>query len=346
MTTPRKDHPPTTSESEQALRAMLYRATEDPDPSLAAWVQHRVVTSAESSPVIEGRSSGKVDFRARPRVLRALTIGATALVTAGVLIGGTVFLTNRRSNDVVIASTPTASEVGVRFDLDLMKTAPKDRINPASGPSLDLVTLKDGAAQQVTPGEGWSFLQGGQQRDNSAFLTATGPSAARLFDPTGGRLRLQFTSKKSLDQRTVSTGRNGRVYLQLTSNDAAAQGGDPGIADLLKVTLMIDPEIGPYLSISVAGVNASHALTDEQQRAFDSGRRVSIEVVWANGAARTSLNGTQLGELTFDPRSVKEATSVMAARLSIGASADYGAGFFSVFDDAIETISLESATES
>jgi hypothetical protein len=351
MNTPGKDRP--SAGSEQSLRSMLERATADPDPSLEARVQRRVA-AANDAPLAtmttETKLRRSVDFDAKPRrMLRALTISATALVSVAVVVGATLFVTNRTNNTVVAGSTSTPATSAVRLDLDLRNTAPQTRITPRSGPALDLVVVNQGKAQQASPGVGWSFLQGGQQRDNAAFLTVTGPAAARLFDPSGGRLSIGFTSQSSLDQRTVTTGRNSRTYVQLTSDDTASQNGDPGPADLLKVALMIDPEIGPYLSVSVAGANTTHALTEAQQQAFDAGRRVMIDVSWADGLAKILLNEAVISELSFDPRlaatAISSATTSAAASLSIGASADYGAGYFSVADDALETIRIESATE-
>jgi hypothetical protein len=341
-------------DSDQSFRTMLERATDDPDTTLAARVQQRIQEGVHTSTLAASNASSPSNLIAREsrpnRSRRVLAFGAAALISTVSLIGGAVTFMSRPERTIVVATPPTQPTLAIQaLDLDLTRLRPEPRVVPRRGPALDLVVTNRGSVQQTKLGQGWTFLNGGQQRNDTAYLTVTGRNAAGLFKPNGGRLSITFTSQRSLDVRRVKTGRNVRTYVQLTSDDTASQRGDPLPSDLVRLSLSIDPEIGPYLTIGVAGVSTTHALTVGQQRAFDSGKRVVLDVVWANGSATAWLNGVTVATLNFDADLVdlvKSAASDTRARLSIGASADFGGGYFSVLDDRLEKIQIESATES
>jgi hypothetical protein len=352
MNTLGEDYP--AEDSDQSFRTMLDRATDDPDTTLAARVQQRIQEGVHTPTLSTTNASSPSKLIAREsrpnRSQRVIAFGAAALISAASLVGGAATFLSRPERNIVVATPPTQATQPTQaiqaLDLDLTRLRPEPRVVPSRGPALDLVVTNRGGVQQTKLGQGWTFLRGGQQRKDTAYLTVTGPNAAGLFKPNGGRLSITFTSQRSLEAREVKTGRNTRMYVQLTSDDTASQRGDPLPSDLVRLSLSIDPEIGPYLTIGVAGVSTTHALTAAQQRAFDSGKRVVLDVVWASGSATTRLNGVTVATLNFDADLVEPAALATRARLSIGASADFGGGYFSVLDDRLEKIEIESATES
>jgi hypothetical protein len=220
-----------------------------------------------------------------------------------------------------VTSVPSSSVLDVRFGA-LPKVVDGATIVPNVGPPLRVDQRGTGSIEAVAGG-GWRFLPGGQQRYDYAVITKVGADVQALV-PVTGKAVATFVPLVSMTGRSVPTGRNIQTWFEVVSEE----GPDHPV---LSMSLQVDPEIGPYLAATIQGVNVEHTLTDAEQSEFDAGRTVQLAAEWTGSEGRLTLNGRLIAKVALPgPGIVWKPT----ARLSIGGSATWGGGYFSVHDDA------------
>ncbi len=335
------------------LKSLLRRSTEDPPADLARRVRRHVETSQSESRFRRSISSGQLrnpTTSAGRNLQRLVVLGSmvaviafVALAVSGVLSKG---VPSTKPVGVAIGPIDTARSTTLDLRLDTLTISPSGTpaksVAPAVGPDLAVVVRGRGRIEAPTDGAGGrQFLVGGQQSADTAFLTATGANVRSLFSPIGGRLTIDMMPLADLQKRTTSTGRNIVAFVQVVADDSPKTDADRAIANLLSVTLSIAPEIGPYLSVNLNGASHSYPIPPELQPAFSAGRSLKLGVRWARGDAQLLVNDTTVDTFAY-PTVQRELTA--RARLSIGASADFGAGFFSAHEDSLQKIVISSAT--
>jgi hypothetical protein len=279
---------------------------------------------------------------------RLVVLGSMIAVIAFVAIAASGRLGDRQTPKPTKAVFgPVDVALSTQLDLELNALTisatgqtPKT-IKPSRGPQLAVVVR--GSGRVDAPGdktEGRRFLFGGNQSTNTAFLTSRGTRLGSLFSPIGGQLSIETTSLVDLNQRTSPMGRNDAIYLQFVGDDQPRTDSERLATHLLGVVLVIDPVIGPYLSVTLNGGGHSYLISAKQRLAFSSGRNVVLGLRWARGEAKLLINNKVVDTFAY-PTAPKVVTR--RARLSIGASADFGAGLFAAHDDSLRHIFLSSA---
>jgi hypothetical protein len=202
-------------------------------------------------------------------------------------------------------------------------------VTPSIGPTLGVVARGTGSV--TAAGTNRYFPQGGQQNSNTAFIGKANPSSA-LIDGAAGSLTIVSVSRTTLASRTSVAGRNASVLFHVVSrNDNVAA------SDVAKVNLVTDSGTTPSLVFTVNGTSTTTLLTGPSAAAFNSGVRSTIALNWAAGTATAKLNGTTLATWTIPTTAT---TWGAGAFLTVGASADYGGGYFSALHDALERITV------
>ncbi|MFV0259649.1 MAG: hypothetical protein ACK5PP_14530 [Acidimicrobiales bacterium] len=220
---------------------------------------------------------------------------------------------------------------GARLSLDL-SSVPEGAANgrtvtPTVGPSLTVERV--GAGTIAASGQGRVFGPGGQQRSDYAIVTRVGADVADLL-PATGRASVTFTPRVDVLERSVPTGRNIHTWFQIVSE----AGPDQLVTG---VSLQVDPEIGPYLSGAIQGTDWEHTLSSAEITELSAGRPATISLTWASGQGRVLLNGGVMTSFPLDPAPVTWRSS---ARISVGGSATWGAGYFATHDDAIRRFEI------
>ncbi len=314
-------------------------------PSAQAAAAARTVIDAE--PV-------RVKFNAPERLRRRRTLvfaGSLASILVGLL--GIRFALGLADTKVVVADQPTSSPLPPRadelervFDLDLTDRSvannQTDRVIPAVGPALSIVRRGTGTNSNNTEFGGQTFGRGGQQRDNTSFLTATGKDVADLVSLRNGALRVEVTPLKSVSELRVDSGRNFRTYVHVVSDENGTQNGQEKINELLVVSMGVDPDGNVLLMASVNNSNGIITLDAAQQKLFDAGKKLTIDLRWSNGKSTILLNGKTVGTADY---SLAHPLATSTARLTVGAAADYEGGYFSSADHVVQRIVLQRATE-
>ncbi len=127
--------------------------------------------------------------------------------------------------------------------------------------------------------------------------------------------------------------------MHVVADDTAADnGGDPKPQELLLVQMGIDPDKRVLRVASVNNNDASVVLSEEQQKMFAAGQTVTIRLRWESGTSTLTINNWVAG--TF-PYRMEGPNITDRARLSIGASADYGGGYFSSADHLFNHVVFE-----
>ncbi|MFV0523162.1 MAG: hypothetical protein ACK5RL_01535 [Acidimicrobiales bacterium] len=229
------------------------------------------------------------------------------------------------------ATTATVPASGTRLALDL-GAVPRDAANgrtvhPSVGPALTVE--RAGAGTIETDGQGRVFGPGGQQRTDYAIVTLVGADVADLI-PASGRATVTFTPRVDVLSRTVTTGRNIHTWFEIVSE----AGPDQLVTG---VSLQVDPEIGPYLSGAVQGTRWEHTLSSPEIAELASGRSATLTLTWTAGQGRVLLNGRAVTSFSLDRGPVTWRSS---ARLSVGGSATWGAGYFTTHDDAVRRFEI------
>ena len=229
-------------------------------------------------------------------------------------------------------TAPAPSSPRLRLDLAVVPPGAGNGtpVQPTAGPALHVEQVGAGAitAAVGVPG-GRSFVPGGQQRTDYAVLTRVGADVAALA-PATGRVTISFTSLGGLDERVSPTGRNIHTWYELVSAEGAAN-------LVTGVSLQIDPEIGPYFSVAIAGTHGEYTLSAADRADFAAGRPVTIALEWTTTTGRLLLNGRTSLDIALQPASI---TWDPTARVSVGGSATYGGGYFSIHDDALSSIEI------
>ncbi len=233
------------------------------------------------------------------------------------------------------AVTSVTPPPAVLFHLDLrpLPRVVKDAttITPSVGSPLKAVVRGKGSI--ISRGAGRAFLIGGQQTSDTAFLTATGgESTSSWFAATEGALTVRAVSSVNVDQRSSPTGRNINTFVDLTTGT-----DDSPASTALNVSLVANPDESPYFSVSVNGGSAAVAITPNIAGLLQSGQSYVLTLSWRRGSATFALNGQAL--TTFDiPPTPLPITS--GRRLTIGAAANYGGGYFSLHEDSLVSVTL------
>lgn len=103
------------------------------------------------------------------------------------------------------------------------------------------------------------------------------------------------------------------------------------------VSLQIDPEIGPYFSVAIQGTHGEYTLSAADRADFAAGRSVTITLDWTTTTGRLLLDGRTVLEIALPPAPI---TWEPTARVSVGGSATYGGGYFSIHDDALTNVEI------
>ncbi len=217
----------------------------------------------------------------------------------------------------------------LRVDLANTATANGSVIAPGVGPTLTAVVRGRGAIRTRSR-TGRFFLRGGQQNADTAFLQSTGPSAAALFSADSGSVTVTAVSRAALSARTTITGRNQVALTQLTT----------GVADgpsALAFGISLNFDAAPSVVATINGTTGSAPLSTE---AFGPGRRYRISLSWSAGTAVLAIGGAEVARFTYPTTAPQWKSS---ARFAIGASADFGGGYFSAYQDAIERVDITRA---
>lgn len=357
---------------DDAFRRFLERATEDPPDRLVA-INASLAGEERRTPARRG------PLVAAAVVLAALGVGLAALrhQTTGVTIepAATPATTTADPDDPAVSgpaltappapvtSAPTTSVPGVptlvegvgrapegqtapttagpvvtgvpastllRLDLDSVAADAPDGtpVPPAVGPDLHVERTGSGT-MEAAPGGGRRFLPGGQQRTDHVVLTRVGADVGALVAPSG-RATVVLAPLVDVAQRTSVTGRNIHTWFEIVSQD----GPDDLVTGLL---LQVDPEIGPYFGGAIDGVGFSYVLTPADVAELGAGRVVTLSLEWSPGSGRLVLNGRTLTEIALDG---PPASWTPTARLSVGGSASWGAGYFTTRDDGLRSFEL------
>ncbi len=334
------------STNDDRLRDFLQRATDDPPTDLVKRVAARVemVEMAEkpsrasrdsASPILERSTAGRDEqrFRRRRIIIGALTVAAAVTLVVGL----PRLRSSTKVSNSTVAARPQPGQLKTVFDLDLSAWP---NASSTVGPNLSLEVRGGGRAETPDgPTGGVRFVPGGQQRSDVAFLTATGEQLRELFTPESGSVSIRLRPTADLVDRTTPTGRNISTYVQLVTEAT----NDPDritATTSLGVSLHVDPEIGPYLAVTLNGGSTSIALPELRHREFDANRKVVIKIVWSKGNASVVLNEMNLHKFVYP---LAPSTFTPSARLSVGASADYGAGYFAAHDDLLQRVTLQSS---
>lgn len=230
--------------------------------------------------------------------------------------------------------TVTASPASTLLHLDLDSVAADapdgTPVPPAVGPDLHVERTGSGAMEAVAGG-GRRFLPGGQQRTDHVVLTRVGADVGALVAPSG-RATVMLVPQVDVAQRTSVTGRNIHTWFEIVSQD----GPDDLVTGLL---LQVDPEIGPYFGGAINGVGFSYVLAPADIAELGAGRAVTLSLEWSPGSGRLVLNGRTLTEIAL---SGPPPAWTPSARLSVGGSASWGAGYFASRDDGLRSFELVS----
>jgi hypothetical protein len=256
-------------------------------------------------------------IRSRKRLTGAF---ATAIAVVSTAIG---LAAPQQSSAAVTLTTS--------FDLPLSVvsagTANGASINPSVGPTLGVVVRGTGSI--LASGTNRYFSQGGQQNTNTSYLGKANPSSS-LIDGAAGSLSIASVSRTALASRTSVTGRNSSVLFHVVSrNDNVAS------SDVAKVNIVTDPGTTPALVFTLNGASTTTLLTGANVAAFNSGVRSTIALNWGAGTATAKLNGTSVATWTIPSTGT---TWGAGAFLAVGASADYGGGYFSALHDALDRV--------
>ncbi len=315
--------------------------------------QHGVVSSIDNIEPAASRAASRpvvtVPER-KPSPKRGWIVGAGLAAAISLIVVGLV-ASGRREQVVVAASSASTTVTSIdspvvpgerlRVTLDdlPLPAANGDRYPTTNAHDLSVVVVGAGAIGGDPAFGGRTFGVGGQQRDNTAYLTERGVLAGQLVDTQYGAVTVTVTPTKSVPDLVVPTGRNMRTYVHVVADDtAAANGGDPKQQELLLVQMGIDPDKRVLLIASVNNNDASVVLSEEQQKMFAAGQPVTIRLSWESGTSTLSLNDAVAG--TF-PYRMEGPNITDRARLSIGASADYAGGYFSSADHLINQVVFE-----
>lgn len=220
-----------------------------------------------------------------------------------------------------VTPAPSSSLLDVRFGA-LPTVVDGATIVPTVGPPLRVDQVGNGFIEAV-PGGGWRFLPGGQQRYDYAVIGKVGADV-QILVPATGKAVATFVPLVSMTGRSVPTGRNIQTWFEVVSEEGLDH-------PVLGMSLQVDPEIGPYLTATIQGVSVEYTLSPAEQTEFDAGRTVQLAAEWTGTEGRLTLNGRVIATVVLPgPVIVWKPT----ARLSIGGSATWGGGYFSVHDDA------------
>jgi hypothetical protein len=279
---------------------------------------------------------------------RIFVFGSMIAVVAFVVLATSGQLSTRPKQGTslnVFGPIDIARSTQLDLDLNALTVSasgkPAKTVKPRTGPDLDVVVR--GSGRVDAPGdrtEGRRFLIGGNQSTNTAFLTARGDKLSRFFSPIGGQLTFETTPLVDLTQRTSPMGRNDTVYVQLVGDDQPRNDTDRLATNLLGVVLVIDRQIGPYLSVSINGAAHAYLIPPAQRDAFSSGKDLELSVRWTRGYAQLLINQKTVDTFGY-PMTSRTVTT--RARLSIGASADFGGGLFSTHDDSLRRVYVSNA---
>ncbi len=264
--------------------------------------------------------------------------GALLTVGAGADYGGGYFSSRHDALERVVVAAPAAtSSNGTTLDLALSSVGAFTNgaaVTPAVGPGLNVVVRGTGSIGSATTNR--FFLQGGQQNTNTAFIT-TSANPASLISGASGALTITTVSRTSLASRTSVSGRNQSVLMHVVSrNDNLAA------SDVIKVNVDNDPAT-PALVLTINGSSTSVPLTGTNAALFGVSARALIGLTWMAGTATAKLNGNTIATWTIPTASTAWGTGALVA---IGASADFGGGYFSARHDALERVTLSTPTGS
>jgi hypothetical protein len=244
-----------------------------------------------------------------PRALLGLLIAIGGLSTTG-------------SAD---AQSATATSPSLILEMSSVGRTDAATVTPAIGPSLS-VRVRGSGVVRARGTAGRSFQQGGQQNTDTAFVEATGHPAASLFSADAGSVTLRAVSLADLSVRTSISGRN---HVALTELNTGAADGPSGQA----VAMSFSFDNGPSFYATVNGATGYAVMPPAT---FRAGRRYQLSVAWSSGTAVMKIGATEVGRFSYPVQQ----PNWVAPRFTIGASADYGAGYFSAHQDAIERIEI------
>jgi hypothetical protein len=250
--------------------------------------------------------------RALPRAVPRLLLGALIAISGLSATGSADAQSNLLSPSLIV----DMSSVG-RTDGAV--------VTPATGAALTVRVRGTGVVRERGT-TGRSFQRGGQQSTNTAFVEASGDAASSLFSPDGGSLTLRAISIADLSARTTITGRNHVALTQLTTGAA-----DGPSAHAVAMSFSFDN--GPTF---YATVNGATGYAPMPTASFRAGRRYQLSVTWSSGTAVMKIGANEVGRFSYPVQQ----PNWVAPRFTIGASADYGAGFFSAHQDAIERVEI------
>jgi hypothetical protein len=254
------------------------------------------------------------------RKLPALAIGALGAIMAMAGLGAS----STAKAQPTTSAIPAAILPSLVLDMNRVGSTDGTSVVPSTGPLLTVRRRGSGAI--VRRGAGRSFLRGGQQSSDTAFVEGVGEAAVSQFSTEGGSLAVTAVSLADLANRTSVSGRNHVALVQLTTGAADGPAGHA-------VALSFSFDDGPSLS---ATVNGSSGYANLPETAFRSGQRYRLTLRWSSGNAVISIGGAEVGRFSYPI----EQPTWPAPRLTIGASADYGAGYFSAHQDALERVEI------
>ncbi len=268
------------------------------------------LNQSEAGPRIRRKSQ-----RRRRAAVVAVALGATTLVAAGgPSRAQTGSASLQTSLDLSMQQVPVGSTDG-------------QSVTPTVGPSM--ATVVSGSGSIGARGSGRYFLAGGQQRTDTAYVT-TNASIDTLIDGSAGSVSITSVSRTSLAARTSISGRNRSTLVHVVSHGEASVEND-----VVRVDLVTESGETPFLAANVNGVSDGIALTGANARRFNAGSRTALSVQWSNGTATL-----RVGNIILKSWTIPATPTVWGAgaRLAIGASADWGGGYFSSRHDAIERV--------